>query len=1002
MKIFKILTLILPFLLGSASLAQALDDPWHLYEKTGKTTLIDTDLFGIEDSAAAWAVKSLTFANLKISLKGMFYDETEVDAMFLIDTALFDGNLGVGDDTLQELAQAVDDIIPASDEIVQDIAGAMVLGGTETGISVTYDDGTGKLSFVIDTLNQNTTGTAAGLSAQFIDWNAATGTAASIANKPTISVDGTALIGAGNYAAMRGLLDLEAGTDFNAYSANIASWSLIGTTEKQDANDHLNDLADGSLSGTKIGTGINADNVTSGTVIDGIIDASIARDAEVAAGYQPIHQSLTDISALTVTSHGISLLDDTTAEASRTTIGAEAALGAPSTDGYILSSDVEGFRTWVANAAMSTLPTAAGQALVSTGVGTYDWTADFAPGIDDTAGDGDTDKIWSADKVFDLLGTKQDADLDLDDLADGSLSGSKVGTGINADNVTSGTIADARVADSLTRDTEAAAAYQPKDSDLTSLAALTTTAHGLSLLDDANAAASRTTIGAEAALGNPASNGYILSSATDGSRSWVANLALASLPTADNQILQATGAGTYEWTLAHELTDDTAGNGDTDKIWSADKVFDLLAGKQTSDADLTSIAALSTTALGRGLLDDATQGELQTTIGAEPGLGNPSTTGFILSSSAAGTRSWIANSAMTSLPTADNQILQATGANTYAWTSVIEGIVDDTAGAGDVDKIWSADKASKTITTTASKAADYTLGTDSDNELYGGNIFVTAAAKLSMPTITDGMNFCVTTIGNVLVNLDPVATDRIYLDGTALADGYEVDNSSTSGDEICCKYFNADGPYCKSSTVLGSHWTEGTGFEYTLDEPFDSMPGTWTEYGTPVYSGGYALFDNGEYIKKAITQQASGTLYTYAEVEATVLDNGADTHLIRLYYGTDPTDEAFTLAIRSTNILRVYNGGDGLYIGTVSMVINTKYHVWMSFTPATVAGDDGIITARVGTTAVYADATVYTAITNGTKTAYPEGISVGQSITDTTGDIKVYRVAISSEPIGDM
>jgi len=39
-------------------------------------------------------------------------------------------------------------------------------------------------------------------------------------------------------------------------------------------------------------------------------------------------------------------------------------------------------------------------------------------------------------------------------------------------------------------------AYQPSDADLTAVAALTTTAHGLGLLDDADAAASRATVGA--------------------------------------------------------------------------------------------------------------------------------------------------------------------------------------------------------------------------------------------------------------------------------------------------------------------------------------------------------------------------------------------------------------------------------------------------------------------------------------------------------------------------
>lgn len=44
------------------------------------------------------------------------------------------------------------------------------------------------------------------------------------------SANGLSLGAAANYAAMRGLLDLEAGTDFNAYSANLAALSAMGST----------------------------------------------------------------------------------------------------------------------------------------------------------------------------------------------------------------------------------------------------------------------------------------------------------------------------------------------------------------------------------------------------------------------------------------------------------------------------------------------------------------------------------------------------------------------------------------------------------------------------------------------------------------------------------------------------------------------------------------------------------------------------------------------------
>ncbi len=48
-----------------------------------------------------------------------------------------------------------------STEQVQDVVGGMVAGNTETGITVTYEDGDGTLDFVIGTLNQDTTGNAA-------------------------------------------------------------------------------------------------------------------------------------------------------------------------------------------------------------------------------------------------------------------------------------------------------------------------------------------------------------------------------------------------------------------------------------------------------------------------------------------------------------------------------------------------------------------------------------------------------------------------------------------------------------------------------------------------------------------------------------------------------------------------------------------------------------------------------------------------------------------------
>lgn len=90
-------------------------------------------------------------------------------------------------------------------------------------------------------------------------------------------------------------------------------------------------------------------------------------------------------------------------------------------------------------------------------------------------------------------------------------------------------------------------------------------------------------------------------------------------------------------------------------------------------------------------------------------------------------------------------------------------------------------------------ATNYTIGTTDPNELYGGVIYVTGAATITIPAVAAGASFTVITIGAVAVSVDPNAADLIYLDGTALSDGDKITNLSTAGDMAVFTYYDATG-----------------------------------------------------------------------------------------------------------------------------------------------------------------------------------------------------------------
>ncbi len=101
-------------------------------------------------------------------------------------------------------------------------------------------------------------------------------------------------------------------------------------------------------------------------------------------------------------------------------------------------------------------------------------------------------------------------------------------------------------------------------------------------------------------------------------------------------------------------------------------------------------------------------------------------------------------------------------------------------------------------------ATNYTIGTNDPMELYGGMIYVTAAATITVPAVAFGANFSVLTIGAVAVSVDPNASDLIVRDGTAQADGEKITNTSTAGDLAVFNYYSSAGWYAATNA-----WTNG-------------------------------------------------------------------------------------------------------------------------------------------------------------------------------------------------
>ena len=149
-----------------------------------------------------------------------------------------------------------------------------------------------------------------------------------------ITANGRSLIGAANYAAMRALLDLEAGTDFlspaaiaAAYQPLHASLTAVAGVTVTAAGTALLDDANAAAQRTTLGMSANGSSLVSAAdyaAMRALLDLEAGTDflspAAIAAAYQPLDSDLTTIAA-NITAAGHALLDDADATAQRATLG---------------------------------------------------------------------------------------------------------------------------------------------------------------------------------------------------------------------------------------------------------------------------------------------------------------------------------------------------------------------------------------------------------------------------------------------------------------------------------------------------------------------------------------------------------------------------------------------------------------------------------------------------------------------------------------------------------
>jgi len=226
----------------------------------------------------------------------------------------------------------------------------------------------------------------------------------------------------------------------------------------------------------------------------------------------------------------------------------------------------------------------------------------------------------------------------------------------------------------------------------------------------------------EGALGNPSANGYILSSTTAGVRSWIAppSAPVSSVFTRTGAVVAAANDYTFAQIGSKPTTISGYGITDAEHALGNPSTDGMVLSSTAAGVRswiTPSAAAPVSSVFGRtGAIAAVATDYTPAFIGAEPALGNPAANGYILSSTTAGVRSWI--------------VPPAGGSGTVT-----------NFGANNLSPLFTTSVANPSTTPVLS----FALQNQAINTVYGNASTVTAA-----PSFTSSPRF--TAIGNLTTN----------------------------------------------------------------------------------------------------------------------------------------------------------------------------------------------------------------------------------------------------------